>query len=83
MKFKYTEGIESLEDIELDVYYTKRVHTMWVTEEGHGIHHIDESIIETELTQVLVNCFNDTVNILPCLSEKQKEGIVRYINEKQ
>jgi hypothetical protein len=80
---KYTEGLEVLPDIELQLYYTRRVHPIWVSEECRGTHIMDQSIIETELDAVDVQIFGEAVNILPCLSEKQKEAIVRYINEKE
>jgi hypothetical protein len=81
-RVRYTEGLETLNDLDLQVYYTQRVHPIWVSEECHGTHVMDQSLIETTIDFIDIEVFGESVNILPCLSEKQKEAIVRYINEK-
>lgn len=68
-----------IDDLGIIVYYTQRTVYYATDEEGPGI----ESMLETNLDFIDFDLFGESVNILPCLSEKQKEQIVRTLNEKK
>lgn len=66
-----------IDDLQVVVYYNQRTDYYSTEAEGSGI----ETLTETTLEQVDFELLGDTIDILPCLSEKQKERIVRQINK--
>lgn len=71
-----------LDDIEMSIWYERTVVPDIRAEDyGSGTIALDQSLIMTEIKSVMIELFDEEVDILRTLTEKQKKRIVRLINE--